>query len=67
MGPCRQLAAAYTGQHKHRRNTDIHVSSGIQPKIPAFEQAKTFHALHRTSTVMGPQNAKYNNHYHNNN
>jgi hypothetical protein len=26
---------------------------GFEPTIPAFEQAKTFHALGRTGTVIG--------------
>jgi hypothetical protein len=49
-------ADAYTWQHKHRRNTDIHASSGIEPTMPVFEQAKIFYAWDRPANVMDPQN-----------
>jgi hypothetical protein len=32
---------------------------GFEPTIPAFEQAKTVHALDRASTVIGPEKASY--------
>jgi hypothetical protein len=46
----------YTGRNKHRINayTDIHALSGIRNPIPAFELAKTVHALDRADTVIGP-------------
>jgi hypothetical protein len=40
----------YTGQHKHRMNTDVHALNGLAPTIPVFERAKTFHALDCAAT-----------------
>jgi hypothetical protein len=34
-------------------HTDIHALSGFEPTIPAFERAKTVHALDRAATVIG--------------
>jgi hypothetical protein len=44
-----------TGQHKHRINadTDIHAWGGFEPGNPAFERARTVHALVRAATVIG--------------
>jgi hypothetical protein len=46
-----------TRQHKHRINAYIHQTPmpwvGFEPKIPASERAKTFHALDREATVTG--------------
>jgi hypothetical protein len=42
----------HTGQHKRRKN-DIHASVGYEPTNPAFERAKTVHALDRAVTVIG--------------
>jgi hypothetical protein len=51
----RRKAATYAGEHKHRINayTDIHGSSRIRTQIPAFDHAKTFHALFGTAIVIG--------------
>jgi hypothetical protein len=46
-----------TEQHKHRINKYTHQTSmpcvGFEPKIPAFEGAKTDHALDRSAAVTG--------------
>jgi hypothetical protein len=49
----------HTEQHKNRinaYNTDNHDLSGFKPTIPAFERAKTVHALDRAATVIGNSN-----------
>jgi hypothetical protein len=46
----------YTEQHKHRinaHNTDIHPLSRIRTHDPAFERAKTVHALDSAAIVIG--------------
>jgi hypothetical protein len=45
----------YREKDKHRMNehSDIHVSSGFEPTIPAFGQAKTVHSLDSAATVIG--------------
>jgi hypothetical protein len=47
----------HTGQHKHGINAYIHQTSmpwvRSDPTIPAFEGAKTVHALDRAGTVIG--------------
>jgi hypothetical protein len=43
----------HIGEHKINAHTDIHALSGIEPTIPAFERAKTVHALDRAATVIG--------------
>jgi hypothetical protein len=46
-----------TGQHKHRIKAYTYKTSmpyvGSEPTIPAFERAKTVHALDRSATVTG--------------
>jgi hypothetical protein len=46
-----------TGQHKHRIKAYTYQTSmpwvGFEPTIPAFERAKTVHALDRATTVTG--------------
>jgi hypothetical protein len=43
-----------TWQHKHRINAQTSMSwVGFEPMIPAFERAKTVHALDRAATVIG--------------
>jgi succinate dehydrogenase/fumarate reductase cytochrome b subunit len=37
-------------------HTDIHALNGIRTMIPAFEIAKTIHALDRAATVIGTDN-----------
>jgi hypothetical protein len=37
---------------------------GSEPTIPAFEQAKTVHALDRAATVIGFEMAKEDNSVH---
>jgi hypothetical protein len=47
-----QSRCLHTEQHKHRINaTDIHALGWI--RTPAFERAKTLHALDRASTMIG--------------
>jgi hypothetical protein len=48
----RPLPIQRTPQTQNKR-TDIHASSGIRTHGPAFERAKTFHALDRAATVIG--------------
>jgi hypothetical protein len=39
--------------HTEQTDTDIHASSGFEPTIPAFQRAKTIHALDCAATVIG--------------
>jgi hypothetical protein len=44
----------HTGQHTRNKRTQTSVPSvGFETTIPAFERAKTFHALGRAATVIG--------------
>jgi hypothetical protein len=47
-----------TEQHKHRINAHRYpcLWVGFEPTIPAFERAKTVHALDRAATVIGGLN-----------
>jgi hypothetical protein len=38
------------GSYLHRINADIHALMGFEPTMPAFERAKTIHALDRADT-----------------
>jgi hypothetical protein len=43
----------YTGQHKHNKWKQISMPQvGFEPMIPAFERAKTVHALDRAASVI---------------
>jgi hypothetical protein len=43
----------HTGQHKQNKRTQTSMPQvGFEPMIPAFEQAKTVHALDRAATVI---------------
>jgi hypothetical protein len=45
----------HTGRHKHGINAHTQTSTHwveLEPTIPAFERAKTFHALDREATVI---------------
>jgi hypothetical protein len=54
--PCRN-AAAYTGQQDNRNREEhgqISMSRlGLEPRIPLFERAKTFHASNCAAAVIG--------------
>jgi hypothetical protein len=53
--PCRK-AATYTEQYKQKKRGQTSMPRvGFKPAIPMFERAKTFHALDRAATVMGPK------------
>jgi hypothetical protein len=44
----------HTGQYKQNKRTQASMPLvGFEPTIPAFEQAKTVHALHRAATMIG--------------
>jgi hypothetical protein len=43
-------------QNKHKQTSMLWV--GLEPTIPAFEHAKTVHALDRAVTVIGPCTSK---------
>jgi hypothetical protein len=49
-GSARRKAATYHKQNKYRQTSMPLV--GFEPTIPAFERAKTFHALNRAATVI---------------
>jgi hypothetical protein len=55
-GSAHRNAATYTGQRKHRINTDrypyLHCV-GFEPTIPVFERAKTVYALDPVASVIG--------------
>jgi hypothetical protein len=53
VGSTRRKAATYTEQRKHRINADKHpcLEWDSNPQS-VFEQAKTFHALDRETTVI---------------
>jgi hypothetical protein len=56
MGSAHHKAITYTGQHKHRINAETSMPPvGLEPMIPVFEWAKTFHALDHVATVIGLQ------------
>jgi hypothetical protein len=43
----------HTGQHKENKRTQTSMPRmGLEPTIPAFERAKTVHALDRAATVI---------------
>jgi hypothetical protein len=53
----------HTGQRRHKINaqTNIHALSGIRNHDPAFERAKTVHALDRAATVIGMEESRRHN------
>jgi hypothetical protein len=57
LGPGISLSQGYymhTGQHKQNKHTQTFMpSEGFEPMIPAFQRAKTVHALDRAATVIG--------------
>jgi hypothetical protein len=51
------LQGRYLHTRQHKQNKSIQTSMpwvGFEPMIPAFERAKTVHALDRAATVIGP-------------
>jgi hypothetical protein len=52
----RPLPTRRTTQAQNKRTQTSMSSVGFEPTIPAFERAKTVHALDRAATVIGPVN-----------
>jgi hypothetical protein len=56
-GSAHRKASAYAGQHDQNKRIQISMPRvGFEPTIPAFERAKTVHALDRTASVIGTVN-----------
>jgi hypothetical protein len=49
----RLLPTHRTIQTQNKRTQTSMLRVGFEPKIPVFEQVKTFHALDRAATVIG--------------
>jgi hypothetical protein len=57
--PVARLQPTYTTQTQNKRTQTSMPWVRLEPTIPAFERAKTVHALDRAATVVGPRTSNF--------